>query len=317
MSRIAYLLLTNAGVTGGQKVILRHVEALADLGFNAVCIVDRDREPPAWLQHHAPLDRSGEVRPDDIIVIPDDGVPALGMAGGRDGRTVILCQSSAPYLAVSGGLKALSGSPERLSTFIAVSPAHGAMLQRLFPAASINIVPCFVDDRMFRPGEKQFTGAMIPRKRALEATAIRALARHLSPASAELGWHRIEQASEGQVAGVFAGASIYLSLSRMESVGLTTLEALASGCVCAGFTGLGGRQYATPDNGFWVEEDDCLAAADALARAISLVRAGGAPLRRYVDAALATAAQWSYAQFRQDLEATWMRLAPDARTRTS
>ena len=65
----------------------------------------------------------------------------------------------------------------------------------------------------------------------------------------------------------------------MESVGLTTLEAMASGCVCAGFTGIGGRQYATPDNGFWVDDDDCMAAADALAQAISLVREGGAPLR--------------------------------------
>jgi glycosyltransferase involved in cell wall biosynthesis len=100
----------------------------------------------------------------------------------------------------------------------------------------------------------------------------------------------------------------------MESVGLTTLEALASGCVCAGFTGGGGRQYATPDNGFWVEEDDCLAAADAVAQAISLVRSGGAPLRRYVEAGLATAQQWSYAAFRAELEAAWSRLAPEARS---
>lgn len=311
MSRIVYLLLNNDGVAGGQKVILRHVEALVELGFNAICMAATQ---PAWLEHRAPIERRSDIRPDDILVIPDDGVPALGMAAGRAGRTVVLCQSSAPYLAV-GGMDTIAQHPDRLSTFIAVSPGYAATLQRLFPGASIEIVRCFADERIFRPGQKQFTGAMVPRKRLFEAGAIRALTRRLFPVAAELGWRRIENASEAQVAAAFADAGVYLSLSRMESVGLTTLEALASGCVCAGFTGIGGRQYATPDNGFWVDDDDCLAAADALAQAISLVRSGGAPLRRYVEAALATAQQWSYGQFRQDLEATWSRLAPEARSR--
>jgi hypothetical protein len=314
MSRIAYLLLTNDGVTGGQKVILRHVEALVELGFNAVCIAASDRDPPRWLEHRAPMAAADQLRSDDILVIPDDGVPALGMAAERAGRSIVLCQSAAPSLAVSGGLEAIARGGDRLASFIAVSPGHAATLQRLFPAASIEVVRCFADERIFRPGDKQFTGALIPRKRPFEAQAIRTLARRLSPATAELGWRRLEKATEVQVAEVFASASVHLSLSRMESVGLTTLEALASGCVCAGFTGIGGRQYATADNGFWVDDDDCLAAADALAQAISLVRTGGAPLRRYVEAALATAKPWSYALFRQDLEAAWSRLAPDARS---
>jgi len=314
MSRIVYLLLTNDGVAGGQKVILRHVEALAELGFNAVCLAAGDRPPPRWFEHRAPIMHDARFRADDILVVPDDGVAALGLAGERPGRAVVLCQSSAPYLAVSGGLEAIARHPQRLTSFIAVSPGHTAILQRLFPGASIETIRCFADERIFRPGEKQFIGALIPRKRPFEAKAIRTLARHLFPAAADLGWHRIEQASEAQVASIFAGAGVHLSLSRMESVGLTTLEALASGCICAGFTGIGGRQYATPDNGFWVEDDDCLAAADALAQAISLVRSGGAPLRRYVEAAVATAQQWSYAQFRQDLEAVWSRLAPEARS---
>ncbi|CAN7454048.1 hypothetical protein LJR219_002973 [Phenylobacterium sp. LjRoot219] len=312
MARIVYLLLTNNGVAGGQKVILRHVEALVELGFDAVCHAARDTAPPTWLEHRAPIVRGEPLRDDDILVVPDDGVPALGVAAQRAQRSVVLCQSSAPYLAL-GGLATLAQHRERLSTFLSVAPAHSATLRRLFPKAAIETVRCFADERLFRPGEKQFTGAMVSRKRAAEAAAIRALSLHLHPATGDLGWVRLEGATEAQVAGAFASASVHLSLSRMESVGLTTLEALASGCVCAGFTGIGGRQYATPDNGFWVDEDDCLAAADALAQAIALVRAGGAPLRRYVEAGLATAQQWTYAAFREDLEAAWSRIAPDAR----
>lgn len=316
MSRIVYLLLTNAGVAGGQKVILRHVEALIELGFNAVVSIADDMKPPRWLEHSAPFISVGELRYSDILVIPDDGVPALGFAVEKGLRTVVLCQSSAPYLA-AGGLKTLVEHEARFSTLLSVAPGHTAMLKRLFPKAVIETVRCFVDQRLFRPGEKTFTGAMVPRKRPAEAAAIRLLSQRLHPATAELGWVRLENASEAQVAKAFAAASVHLSLSRMESVGLTTLEALASGCVCAGFTGGGGRQYATPDNGFWVDDDDCLAAADALAQAVSLVRGGGTPLQRYVDAALATAQEWSYAAFRAELADAWSRLAPEARTRAS
>lgn len=310
MSRIVYLLLSNDGIAGGQKVILRHVETLAELGFNAVCA--HDGSPPLWLEHRAPMVHGWQPRPGDVVVVPDDGVPALGHLSLRAERVVVLCQSSAPYLA-AGGLATLARHPERFSTLMSVGPGHSATLRRLFPQATIETVRCFADERVFRPGEKQFTGSLVSRKRVAEANAIRLLSRRLHPTTAELGWYRLEKATEAQVAGAFASSSVHLSLSRLESVGLTTLEAMASGCVCAGFTGIGGRQYATPDNGFWVEEDDCLAAADALAQAISLVRAGGAPLRRYVEAGLATAQQWSYAAFREELAAAWSRIAPDAR----
>ena len=53
------------------------------------------------------------------------------------------------------------------------------------------------------------------------------------------------------MARVFGESALFLSLSRFESLGLTTLEALASGCIVAGFTGFGGRDYATACNGWW------------------------------------------------------------------
>jgi len=41
---------------------------------------------------------------------------------------------------------------------------------------------------------------------------------------------------------------------------------MACGCVVAGFTGFGAREFATTQNGFWAEEDDCLECAGQLAR---------------------------------------------------
>lgn len=88
---------------------------------------------------------------------------------------------------------------------------------------------------------------------------------------------------------------------------------MACGCVVAGFTGIGGKEFASPANGFWVDEDDCEAAADALAQAVELVRNGGAPLQRYAEAAQDTVRVWSRETFRMRLEEVWQRIAPNAR----
>ena len=55
--------------------------------------------------------------------------------------------------------------------------------------------------------------------------------------------------------------------------------------------------------------------ADALATAADLVKTGGAPLARHIEAGRETAARWSHAAFRTALEAFWMTHAPEARLR--
>ena len=57
-------------------------------------------------------------------------------------------------------------------------------------------------------------------------------------------------------AAAMGEAGVFLSLGRLESLGLTPLEAMACGCIVAGFTGIGGQEYASPANGFWAAEDD-------------------------------------------------------------
>src|SRR6185503_8770502 len=115
---------------------------------------------------------------------------------------------------------------------------------------------CFADERVFRPADvKQPMISYMPRKRASEAEVIQNLFQRFHPRHRQRDWRRLENTPEPAVARAFGDSDLFLSLSRMESVGMTPLEAMASGCICAGFTGVGGQEYATPDNGFWVPED--------------------------------------------------------------
>lgn len=311
MPRIVYFAFSDGGLQGGHKMIFRHVETLRELGFEATCYIGAQNKVPGWFAHTAPVEVATPLRPDDILVIPDDAPKSLRQAASLGCRSVIFSQN--PYNFAARSFEAVDQF-QTLPPFIAVGQRLAATIRRAYPGASVELVPCFADERLFRPGDAPRPAvAFAPRKRPLEAAATRSLFRKLHPAHADLSWVELDGVTEAQVAQAMAASSLFLSLSRLESVGMTTLEAMASGCVCAGFTGVGGLEYATADNGFWVADDDCEAAADALARAADLVLAGGPPLRRCLEAARETARQWSYAAFREMLEEVWMRLAPEAR----
>ncbi|HEX2801992.1 MAG TPA: glycosyltransferase [Phenylobacterium sp.] len=315
--RIVYGLFYNGRIAGGHKMILRHVETLRDLGFDAVCHLGKGSGTPDWFDHRAPVVADGLIsRHEDIVVLPDDGTDAIRSCAAAGVRTVVLVQNPY-YFAASESFEALDGFPAgAFPTLLAVAPGLAATLRRLFPQAQVAVTPCFADERIFAPAaEKSPTIVYTPRKRQVESQAIRHLFPRLHPNHADLGWAELNDAPELAVAKAFGAAGLFLSLSRLESVGMTPLEAMAAGCVCAGFTGVGGREYATPENGFWADEDDCEMAADALAEAADLVKTGGAPLARHIEAGRETAARWSHAAFRIALEAFWMTHAPEARLR--
>jgi hypothetical protein len=315
MSRIVYLGFPTGEVAGGQKMILRHVETLRDLGFEAVFWRGESNVMPEWMAHSAPVEVATPFRPDDLLVLPSDAPNAIRQTARLPNSVVVFCQNQYSFATI--GLEAVDRLGDRRPlTFMTPGRLCGEAVQRLYPAAAIEVVPCFVDERIFRRGEAAGPAvAYSPRKRRMEAQGIRGFLGKLRPEHAGLAWTRIENAHETEVARLLAASGLFLSLSRFESVGMTPLEAMASGCVCAGFTGLGGREYASEANGFWAPEDDLEAAAEALGRAADLALGGGAALAAYREAAAATARQWSYANFRLALEETWMRLAPKARRR--
>jgi hypothetical protein len=316
MRRIVYCFYSKGGLVGGHKMILRHVETLRDLGFDAVAYTGKTNVLPAWFEHRAPILFAAPVDPArDVIVLPDDAVKTLRQMADLEHQPVVFVQNHFSF--ASGPMELIDlYPPERAPRFLGVSEAIRGWLERLYPQALVEIVPAFADERIFRPSEARSSDiAVSPRKRPLEASAIRHLLGALYPRHADLAWRTLTDASEQQTARAFGGSALFLSLSRLEGLGMTPLEAMASGCVCAGFTGIGGLDYATAENGFWVGENDCEAAVDALAHAADLAASGGAPLKRHLEAGFETARAWSYAAFRRRLEETWMRLAPDARLR--
>jgi hypothetical protein len=317
MTRIVYLGFPGPQVTGGQKMTLRHVETLHELGFDAVYWQQQESAALQGFPHKAPTEIGTTFAPDDILVTPEDAPRALAVLATLPNRVVVFCQNQF-YFASLGAEPVDQFPPERRPEFITPGRLAAEMVGRMYPQARIEVVPSFADERVFRPhATKRAAVVVSPRKRPLEARVIKTFFRKAHPRHASMPWITLDGATEAQVAEAFGSSALFLSLSRLEAAPITPLEAMASGCVCAGFMGVGGREHSNSTNGFWVADDDCEAAADALAQAADVVRAGGPAAARYREAGIATAAYWSYAAFRPRLEAVWMRLAPEARRRSA
>ena len=304
MTRIVYLAPAPASTSGGNKVSFRHVEALNSLGYSAVVGLLGRGDPPSWFEHTAPMERIGEApSPDDILVFPEDADALMLRYAGLPNRKVVFCQN--PYGAAALGLPNIP--PEARAAyrhFMACSAGVAAWLARFFDYDLISTVPAFADERLFRPAPKRNLIAAMPRKRPGEFRAIQVMFERLHRGG-DWAWEVIENVSEAEAAARLAPASVYLSLARLEGMSMTIVEAMACGCLVAGFTGIGPREYVTTLNGLWVDEDDCEAAARALVRAVDMAEANAGPAALMRHAARATAAQWTHAACVEALAHFW------------
>lgn len=309
MRRIVYASFPKR-ISGGQKTSFRHVELLTELGFNAVFRVHEDAQLQPWMEAAPFVERGTPLTADDIIVAPDDAPSLLTSLARARGRGIVFVQNH-----LSSSLLRLDpGDRRRLNEFMTGSETIARWILRRFPGASVAMIPFFADERVFTPApERRLAIITSPKKRRQEEQIIRELFHDAHPEHRDLPWISLMDATEREVADAFRTSAVFLSLSRLEGLGLTPLEAMASGCLVAGFKGIGGREYATDSNGFWVEDDDCEAAAEALARAVALAKLGGPALGARKAAGAETAACWSYARFRNALDRYWSFAAPQAK----
>ena len=305
MPRIAYFSFpVNDRMTGGRKAVFLHVQALREAGFDAY-VFSRSSESPEWFGSDVTIAPIEEVRrDDDIIVIPEDADWVLERFKDWGNRKLLFCQN--PYY-IWYGLKGRGSlSHYGVGRILGTSRNIAAFCARRFPDIPLSTVPYPVDPSIYYPAEpKQLRIVYVPRKRRVESGFIRDFFTAKYPEFRHVPWRRIENQPEAIYAAALRESAVNLALGRLESFSLVTAEALASGCIVAGFTGYGADEYATTRNGFWAPEGDCLACVDLLADAVALASAGGADYREMRDEAVATAARYSPEAFKQRLVEFW------------
>lgn len=254
-------------INGGIKHIFRMAEALMELGHDAV-VFEQNGQRPTWFSCSAPVIGQGQFQPDknQVYVLPEDQPQILSSFKDFPQRKVIYSQN---HFYGALGIGKTSGYADYGVTHILCSSRTIYDHCKLrHPTLKAYVIPCAVDPAVFKPAAKRNVIAYMPRKRAIEATYIRDMFSFTYPQHKDWVWQELNNMTESDVARVLGEAKVFLSLSRLEGFGLTPLEAMAAGCVVAGFTGIGGREYANEQNGFWANEDDFPACLTQLKKAV-------------------------------------------------
>lgn len=303
-NRIAYFTWPPNEISGGIKLIFRHVEMLNRAGINAV-VVEQSGLSPNWCKSSAEvIDISQVIEKDDILVFPENNAELLRKYATWPNKKVIYCQNH--FMANCGLAGAPCYSDFGVSGILSLGTLATDFCEQRFPKLPVFGVPGYVNRSLFQlVNEKTLQIAYAPRKRSLEATFIRDLFCSSHPSWRSIPWVQIDANTENEVAEQLGQSAIYLSLQRLESVGLSALEAMACGCLVAGFTGQGGREYANAKNGYWVEEDDCLACVVALANAVACAYKGGQTFHDKLESGYQTASGYSEKRLTERIVTFW------------
>ncbi|MBY0431286.1 MAG: glycosyltransferase, partial [Rhodospirillales bacterium] len=307
MFDVIYCVFPLRGITGGTRWVFRHVEALRAMGVEAAVALSEPRVP-SWFDSAAPVIAVAEIArfPKAWVVLPEDARDGLRALAGLPNPKAVFCQSV--HFIAWGLSGASSYSAFGIHHAMASSQTIQDFCRWRLPDVETALVPCVIDSALFRSAAaKRPAIALMPRKRVVEANAIRDMMVHAHSDLAGVEWLPIENMSERETAETLGRAAAFLSLSRLEGFGLTPLEAMAAGCLVAGFTGGGGLEYATRDNGLWVAEDDCRRAAEALAQVMRWHLAGAPEAEAMRAAGCRTVERYGEERFKAALAGFWAR----------
>ena len=291
-------------LNGGIKYIFRMAECLRRAGHDAVVHEEKEMRP-AWFANEAPIVGKEAVgsRDDQILVLPEDQPYALRNWKNAPQRKVIYCQNqffSARSTRFGGTYPGYG-----ISHILCSGRSVYDHCRHRHPGVVSHHIPCGIDPALFHPRPKKERIVFMPRKRPVEAGFIRDLFRFGYPAFRDIEWMPLDGKSEREIADALGESTVFLALNRLDGFGLTPIEAMASGCVVAGFTGIGGREYAVPENGFWAKDDDFPVCVRQLAEAVWLSRETGDRREAYAAACKQTTGQYTPAVFEAATAAAW------------
>jgi hypothetical protein len=214
--------------------------------------------------------------PDDVLVLPEVKLDrTLPITRGWPCRVALYNQ---------GMFYGLRDRPARALIrqrieFAIVPALHVAALTRRYlhlAPARIFQVPCWVwrgpfGDATPDCSSQRLAIACMPRKLPEHIRAVRQLVQSVHP---DVPWIELDDLPESSIAQALRQTAIFFSTQDREGFGLPALEAMASGCLVAGYRGTANfpTPYATSANGLWVPDRAISEAAVAVSRAVELVR---------------------------------------------
>jgi hypothetical protein len=285
---------------GGVAVLIQIAEHLSRAGFHAALV---RRDIASWMPGESPAEiidwDDMALAPGDLWLVPEGWVNSLTPGLKAQARCLVYVQNWA-YL--------FSSLPPEVdwrqleASFLAVSSPVARFVETALGRA-VPVLRPGIDLELFHPGTEpaesadRLRVAFMPRKNKALVEQVRALSRawELDGRGVALEWVPIQDMDASGVARALRSCHLFLASGFPEGCPLPPLEAMASGCLPAGFAGFGGTDYMRSPgdfspglvpwwgerevdwgpNGFWCADNDVLGAALGLAAAARVWREGG------------------------------------------
>jgi len=256
MAMKTYFFLPPVRQAAGGVTVLRRMAAFLAASGREAFLVPREQpgEGPGWAPSESFVEApvvawdALALAPGDIWVVPEGWVNALTPGLNAGARCLVYVQNWAYLLsALPVGVTWRKLPVQFLAVSDPVSKFTTATTGRPAPVLRPGI-----DLELFRAPEKKpspLAGgkiriAWMPRKNKALARQIRETFDNLDPAlAARCQWVEIAGMTAGQVAETLGSAHLFLATGFPEGCPLPPLEAMACGCLCAGFMGFGGADY--------------------------------------------------------------------------
>ena len=304
--QIRYLLRAFPQPFGGCHQSRRHVQMLVEAGHDAAIVIN-DLSDAHFYDINVPtiLDRDFQVVTDQICVIPEGWNNHFKKLKDEPAEKICFCQNH--FYVNRTFADGEDFSTFNVETVLCCSRIVANHIERYYGVKDVRVIPCGIELPKSTVEDKYLAITYMPRKSGLDAGIIRDIFRRKNPNMQAIRWISINGRSHVDAMNVMAQTALFLSLSHREGFGLPPVEAMSHRTLVVGYHGDGGLEYASPRNGYWIDEGDLVGCADALAYAVRMIHDGGRrEITDKLDEGQATAARYDQSAMRDKLLQFWL-----------
>ena len=248
MSRILYFCPDFPQPSGGIKTLYRHVQTLAEMGFDAWIVHQQAPFRVTWHGYEAPtlwLSERPRFAPQDILVIPEVMPQVMQQTARFSGERIVIALSWSPtYWNLPQGQTWSSFGIRRVIT---KSPLIKQYLRWSMGIEATLINEYVTPERYYHATEAKRPKICYLTRKERSATWLHQVLHAKGEPFTGFEWMPLRELSEDEYARHLREATVYVTTNMQEGMNTSVLEAMACGCLVVGYSGVGGGVYMEPE----------------------------------------------------------------------
>jgi len=263
--------------SGGIKRLYQHVEILNNAGFNSCILHFKKNFKPNWFLSNAPaayMEENPAFSPNDIFVFPEGLATVMSKFIRFPCKKVVIALSHS-YIFQNMPLGE-NWNNYGITAVITPSKIIKDLISWSMNIKDVVQIGTTIDSHLFNyvPEMKTLQVAYIKRKDT-SAEIVEKILKSKRIDFKNILFNKIENLPINVYAETLKSSEIFISTSPLEGINRSVLEAMACGCICIGYDGLGSREYivesGTEQNFIVIENMNYIELAKKLEEVIDLI----------------------------------------------